>query len=391
MPGTAAHPRAASAASARPQAPLRYRRIVAKFGTNLLTADTDRLDLEMMAALVGQVARLVRRGAEVIVVTSGAMAAGRHRLGRGSRSRRDLIYKQVLGSIGQTQLMQSWDSLFAWHDLVVGQTLITRRDIFDRLGYLNARNALLGLLEVGAVPIVNENDVIATDGFAEMRIGDNDNLSAYVANLTDAGLLAILTNIDGLYDKDPNLYPDAKLVPVVEHISAETEAMAGKAISERSRGGMVTKLQAAKLATASGVDVVIANGHTPDVLARLAAGESIGTLFPATVDHLESRRRWIRAAVAPKGRVVIDAGAARALTAGKSLLPAGIVGVYGGFGRADLIEIEGRDGRRLAVGLARYSAADVELIRGKRSDAIEALLGYSYGDAVVHRDDLVLD
>ncbi|HZQ34994.1 MAG TPA: glutamate 5-kinase, partial [Dehalococcoidia bacterium] len=174
------------------QAPLRYRRIVAKFGTNLLTADTDRLDLEMMAALVGQVARLVRRGAEVIVVTSGAMAAGRHRLGRGSRSRRDLVYKQVLGSIGQTQLMQSWDSLFAWHELVVGQTLITRRDIFDRLGYLNARNALLGLLEVGAVPIVNENDVIATDGFAEMRIGDNDNLSAYVANLTDAGLLAIL-------------------------------------------------------------------------------------------------------------------------------------------------------------------------------------------------------
>lgn len=373
------------------QAPLRYRRIVAKFGTNLLTADSDRLDLEMMAALVGQVARLARRGAEVIVVTSGAMAAGRHRLGRGARSRRDLIYKQVLGSIGQTQLMQSWDSLFAWHELVVGQTLITRRDILDRLGYLNARNALLGLLEVGAVPVVNENDVIATDGFAEMRIGDNDNLSAYVANLTDAGLLAILTNIDGLYDKDPNLYADARLVPVVEHVSAETEAMAGKAISERSRGGMVTKLQAAKLATASGVDVVIANGHTPDILPRLAAGESIGTLFPATVDHLESRRRWIRAAVAPKGRVLIDAGAARALTAGKSLLPAGIVGVSGSFQRADLIEIAVKDGSGLAVGLSRYSAADVELIRGRRSDAIEALLGYSYGDAVVHRDDLVLD
>ncbi len=375
----------------RAQAPLRYRRIVAKFGTNLLTAGTDRLDLQMMAALVGQVARLTQLGAEVIVVTSGAVAAGQHRLGQVRRVRRDLTFKQVLASIGQTQLMQSWDSLFAWHDLVVGQTLLTRRDIFDRLGYLNARNALLGLLEAGAIPIVNENDVVATDEIAEARIGDNDNLSAYVANLTDADLLAILTNIDGLYDKDPNLHADAALVPVVPHITGETEAMAGKAISERARGGMVTKLQAAKLATASGVDVVIANGHTSDVLPRLAAGESIGTLFPATVDHLESRRRWIRAAVAPRGRIVVDAGAARALAAGKSLLPAGIVAAEGSFQPADLVEIAGRDGSRLAVGLARYGAADVALIRGKRSDAIEALLGYNYGDAVVHRDDLVLE
>src|SRR5579859_1472738 len=228
--------RSAAEGGAKEQAPLRYRRIVAKFGTNLLTGGTDRLDLQMMAALVGQVARLVQRGAEVIVVTSGAVAAGQHRLGGERRSRRDLTFKQVLASIGQTQLMQSWDSLFAWHDLVVGQTLLTRRDIFDRLGYLNARNALLGLLEAGAIPIVNENDVVATDEIAEARIGDNDNLSAYVANLTDAGLLAILTNIDGLYDKDPHLHADAALVPVVPHISGETEAMAGKAISERSRG-----------------------------------------------------------------------------------------------------------------------------------------------------------
>lgn len=387
------HDRTGAAAPGKDgEAPLRYRRIVAKFGTNLLTAGTDRLDLEMMAALVGQVARLVRRGAEVIVVTSGAVAAGRHRLGGREGKRGDLAFKQVLASIGQTQLMQAWDQLFAWHEIVVGQTLLTRRDIFDRLGYLNARNALLGLLEVGAVPIVNENDVVATDEIAEARIGDNDNLSAYVANLIDADLLAILTNIDGLYSKDPNLYTDAAIIPLVPQITPETEALAGKAISERARGGMVTKLQAAKLATGSGVDVVIANGHVRDALPRIAAGESLGTLLPATTDRMESRKRWIRAAVAPRGRIIVDAGAARALCdEGKSLLPAGVLGAEGNFQPADLVEIVTREGQRLALGLARYGAADIGLIRGQRSDRIEGLLGYSYGDAIVHRDDLALE
>ena len=371
---------------------LRYRRVVAKFGTNLLTGGTDRLDLQMMAGLVGQVARLVQHGAEVIVVTSGALAAGRHRLGGVRRRRRDLAFRQVLASIGQTHLMQSWDQLFSWHDLVVGQTLLTRRDIFDRTSYLNARNALLGLLEVGAIPIVNENDVVATDEIAEARIGDNDNLSAYVANLIDADLLAILTNIDGLFSADPHVDAEATLIERVDHIDATIEALAGRAISERARGGMVTKLQAAKLATGSGIDVVIANGHEPDVLGRLAAGESLGTLFPATADRMESRKRWIRAAVAPKGRIVIDAGAAHALAQeGKSLLPAGVVAAEGSFEPADLVEIVTAAGKRLAVGVTRYSDADVRLIRGRRSDRILSVLGYSYGDEVVHRDDLVLE
>jgi len=371
---------------------LRYRRVVAKFGTNLLTGGTDRLDLQMMAGLVGQVAGLVQHGAEVIVVTSGALAAGRHRLGGVRRRRRDLAFRQVLASIGQTHLMQSWDQLFSWHDLVVGQTLLTRRDIFDRTSYLNARNALLGLLEVGAIPIVNENDVVATDEIAEARIGDNDNLSAYVANLIDADLLAILTNIDGLFSADPHVDAEATLIERVDHIDATIEALAGRAISERARGGMVTKLQAAKLATGSGIDVVIANGHEPDVLGRLAAGESLGTLFPATADRMESRKRWIRAAVAPKGRIVIDAGAAHALAQeGKSLLPAGVVAAEGSFEPADLVEIVTAAGKRLAVGVTRYSDADVRLIRGRRSDRILSVLGYSYGDEVVHRDDLVLE
>ena len=370
---------------------LRYRRIVAKFGTNLLTAGTDRLDLEMMASLVGQVARLVRRGARVTIVTSGAVAAGRHRLGPRPQPRRGVVWKQVLASIGQSHLMQSYDQLFSWHDIVVGQTLLTRRDFSDRLGYLNARNALEGLLAAGAVPIVNENDVVATDEIAEARIGDNDNLSAYVANLIGADLLAILTNIDGLFTADPNVDPAATLIPRVELIDAEVERLAGRAISARSRGGMVTKLQAAKLATGSGVDVVIANGHAPAVLARLAEGENIGTLFPATSGRMESRRRWPRAGLVKlSGSLVVDEGAARALADRSSLLAAGIVDVEGSFQAGDLVEVLA-DGQRVAVGKSRYAADDVRRIRGRRSDQIAELLGYSNGDEVVHRDDLVAD
>jgi len=365
---------------------------VAKFGTNLLTAGTDRLDLEMMATLVGQVARLRRRGADVVVVTSGAVAAGLHKLGGAQQRRRDVAYKQVLASIGQSHLMQCYDQLFSWHDIVVGQTLLTRRDMSDRLSYLNARNALQGLLDVGAVPIVNENDVVATDEIAEARIGDNDNLSAYVANLVDADLLAILTNISGLYTSDPNVDSGAALMSRVEKIDESIERLAGKAISDRSRGGMVTKLQAAKLATGSGVDVVIANGREPDVLPRLAAGESIGTLFPATVDRMESRKRWIRAGIAPRGRILVDDGAVRALTEERrSLLPAGVLSVEGRFEPADLVQIVTTDGRRLGTGLTRYSAADIKRIRGERSERIVEILGYDNGHEIVHCDYLVLE
>src|SRR3990170_6316516 len=196
---------------------LRYRRIVAKFGTNLLTAGTDRLDLEVMSALVGQVARLHAMGAEVIVVTSGAIAAGRHRLGI-ARERRDIPFRQVLASVGQSHLMQSYDQLFAWHDIVVAQTLLSRRDLADRVGYLNARNTLLALLELRAVPIVNENDVVAVEEIEDARIGDNDNLSALVANLVDADLLAILTDTGGLYTADPRRHPDARLIERVDRI-----------------------------------------------------------------------------------------------------------------------------------------------------------------------------
>jgi glutamate 5-kinase len=367
-----------------------YRRIVAKFGTNILTAGSDRLDLEMMASLVGQVARLRRQGCEVVVVTSGGVAAGRERL-RSPRRRRDLPYRQVLAAVGQVELMQKYHQLFAWHDLVVGQALLTRRDLVDRGGYLNARNTLLALLEFGAVPVVNENDTVAVDQIADTRIGDNDNLSAFVANLIEADLLAILTNTGGLYTADPHLDPTATLIPRVERIDAEVEALAGGAISHRAIGGMATKLQAARLATASGVDVVIAGAHEPQVLPRLAAGEAVGTYFPATSDRVESRKRWMLAGLAARGYIAVDAGAVHALRdLGRSLLPAGVVAVEGPFERGDTVTIMTTEGDRVAFGITNYAHEDVERIRGQNSDKIATILGHTFGSEVVHRNNLVL-
>ena len=367
-----------------------YRRVVAKFGTNILTAGTDRLDLEMMASLVGQVARLRRQGVEVVIVTSGGVAAGRERL-KSPRRRRDLPYRQVLAAVGQVELMQKYHALFAWHDLVVGQALLTRRDLVDRDGYLNARNTLLALLEFGAVPVVNENDTVAVDQIAETRIGDNDNLSAFVANLIEADLLAILTNTGGLYTADPHLDPTATLIERVDHIDEEIEALAGGTRDERSIGGMATKLQAARLATASGVDVVIAGAHEPQALVRLAGGEALGTYFPAATDRLESRKRWMLAGLAARGRVVVDAGAVRALRdLGRSLLPAGVIAVEGPFERGDTVTIVNADGGRVAYGISNYDHHDLERIRGQRSENIATILGHTYGSEVVHRNNLVL-
>jgi glutamate 5-kinase len=373
-----------------PAARRTYRRIVAKFGTNLLTAGTDRLDLEIMAALVGQVARLLRQGIQVAVVTSGAIAAGRHRLGVANR-RRDVPFRQILAAVGQSHLMYSYDQLFRWHGLVVAQVLLTKSDIADREGYLNVRNTVLGMLEMGVVPIINENDVVSLDEVAEAKIGENDQLAALVANLIEADLLAILTDTDGLYTADPAVDPTARLIPRVDRIDEAIERLAGGARSPRSRGGMKTKLQAARLACASGTDVVIANGHTPHVLNRIVAGEPLGTLFPATVDRLESRKRWMRSGLAARGCIVVDAGAERALREqGTSLLPAGVLGASGPFQRGDTVTITNAAGDSIAYGIANYSDSDINRIKGHRSDRIVDILGYAYGAEVVHRNNLVL-
>jgi len=375
------------------EAGLRYQRIIAKFGTNVLTAGTDRLNLEMMSALVGQVARLHRQGADVIVVTSGAIAAGRHRLGL-TRGRRDMPFRQVLASVGQSHIMQSYDQLFAWHDIVVAQALLTRRDLSDRVGYLNARNTLLALLELRAVPIVNENDAVAVEEIEGVSIGDNDKLSALVANLVDADLLALLTDTAGLYTADPHRDKDARLITQVDRIDEEIERVAcGSPGGPNSRGvgGMATKVEAARLATAGGTDVVIADGHERDVLVRLATGERLGTFFPASADRMESRKRWMLSGLAARGRIVVDAGAARALRReNKSLLPAGVREVEGPFERGDAVNIHGPDGERIACGITNYDDREVAAIRGLRSDRIADVLGHEYGAEVVHRNNLVV-
>jgi glutamate 5-kinase len=371
----------------------RYRRVVAKFGTNVLTAGTDRLDLEMMSALVGQVARLHRQGADVIVVTSGAIAAGRHRLGL-ARGRRDMPFRQVLASVGQSHLMQSYDQLFAWHDIVVAQTLLSRRDLSDRVGYLNARNTLLALLELRAIPIVNENDAVAVEEIEGARIGDNDNLSALVANLVDGDLLALLTDTAGLYTADPRRDKDARLISQVDRIDEDIERIARASPAgphSRGVGGMATKVQAARLATAGGTDVVIADGRERDVLVRLVQGERLGTFFPASADRMESRKRWMLSGLAARGRIVVDAGAAQALRRqNKSLLPAGVQEVEGPFERGDAVNIHGPDGVRIACGITNYSDRETAAIRGLRSDRIAEVLGHEYGAEVVHRNNLVL-
>jgi glutamate 5-kinase len=367
----------------------RYRRVVAKVGTNVLTAGGDRLDLEVMASLVGQVARLREQGVQVAMVSSGAIAAGRHRLGVKGEAR-DVPQRQVLAAVGQPDLMYAYQQLFAWHGITIAQTLLSRRDLSDRQGYLNARNTLMALLQLGVVPIVNENDVVAVEEIEGAAIGDNDTLSALVANLVDADLLVILTDTDGLYTADPYLDPQAQLIRRVERIDAEVERLAG-ASHGPGRGGMITKVQAARLATASGTHVVIANGHSRDVLVRVVAGEQVGTLFPAAIDRLESRKRWMLSGLSWRGRIVIDEGAVKALRGGKaSLLPAGVVGTAGDFQRGDVVAIVDAQGQQVACGIANYSAQEVEAIKGLRSDRIAELLGYTYGQEVVHRDNLVL-
>lgn len=371
-----------------------YRRIIAKFGTALLTAGTDRLSRRVMSSLVRQVANLRRQGVEVIIVSSGAIAAGRDRLDlkeATARRRRDIPFRQVLASVGQSHLMHTYDQLFRRRGLVVAQTLLTRRDLVDRVGYLNTRNTLMGLLDLGAVPIVNENDVVAVEEIEDISIGDNDNLSALAANLLDADLLALLTDTGGLYTADPRRDRNARLIPRVERVTPEIELLAKDTTTRHGVGGMVTKLQAVRLATAGGADVVIADGRERAVLERLVMGEPLGTFFPSTTDRLESRKRWMVAGLATRGEIVVDEGAAKALlSGGKSLLPAGVVEVAAPFNRGDTVPIYDEEGRRVAVGITNYGYEDAVAIRGLRSSQIAKTLGHEYGAELVHRNNLVV-
>ena len=367
------------------------RRLVVKCGTNVLTAGSERLDRDVMATIAAQIAAVRELGCEVILVTSGAIAAGRARLGQRASRPQHLTRRQVLAAVGQAQLFSYWDELLAGYGVTTAQALLTRGDLADRQGYLNARNTLLALLELGVVPIVNENDVVSIEEIQDAAIGDNDNLSAQVANLVDADLLLILTDTAGLYTADPATDPDARLIEHVDHIGRAIEEAAAGQAGQRGTGGMATKIEAARLATQSGAHVVIADGREPDVAPRAVRGEAVGTHFLPTVDRLESRRRFMLSRLRERGRITVDEGAVRALVRdGKSLLPAGIVSASGDFARGDVVRVETREGEHIASGTTNYAAGDVERIRGLHSDRIEEALGYDYGDEVMHRNNLVL-
>ena len=344
-----------------------YQRIVVKLGTSVLTGGTPQLDHPHMVELVRQCAALYRQGKDIIICTSGAIAVGRHRLG----------FPDIPNTVANKQMFAA-----------VGQILLTRADVTNRKRYLNARDTLQTLLDNRIVPVINENDAVATE---EIKVGDNDNLSALVSTLAEADLLLLLTDQPGLFTADPRTNPDAQLIPEVNKIDETVKALAGGSVSGLGVGGMSTKLQAADVARRAGADVVIAAGSAPNVIARITSGESVGTRFPALENPLENRKRWIFAGRKPKGCVVIDEGAAQALLEnGRSLLPAGIIAINGSFERGETICIEGPDKKELARGIARYASNDLHQIAGLQSDQIEEKLGYGYGPVVVHRNDLIL-
>lgn len=364
-----------------------YQRIVVKLGTSVLTGGTPKLDHPHMVELVRQCAELHRQGKEIVICTSGAIAVGRHRLGFPELPN-TVTNKQMFAAVGQSRLMQMWERYFEIYGIHVGQILLTRADVTNRRRYLNARDTLHTLLENRIVPIINENDAVATE---EIKVGDNDNLSALVSTLAEADLLLLLTDQPGLFTADPRTHPDAQLIPEVNKIDETVKALAGGSVSGLGVGGMATKLQAADVARRAGADVVIAAGSAPNVITHIASGKSVGTRFPAIENPLENRKRWIFAGRKPKGCVVIDEGAAKALlNNGRSLLPAGIIAINGTFHRGDTICIEGPDKQELAKGITRYSSGDLHQIAGLHSERIEAQLGYAYGPVVVHRNDLIL-
>jgi glutamate 5-kinase len=363
------------------------RRIVVKIGSILLADDTTgEIRGEWLDALCADLAMLRTGGADVIVVSSGAIAVGRNRLGL-SRATLRLEEKQAAAAAGQIRLAHAWQEALARFDMTVAQVLLTFADTEERRRHLNARSTIETLLRLGAIPVINENDTVATD---EIRFGDNDRLAARVAQMTSADLLVLLSDIDGLYSADPRRDAAAQFFSDVAEITPEIESMAGKAAPGYSSGGMITKLEAAKIAQASGCAMIIADGKPKHPLKRVAEGARC-TWFGTTAEPRTARKRWIAGSVSAPGSIIIDDGAVSALGGGKSLLPAGVVAVEGEFQRGDTVTVRDIRGRRLGRGLVAYAAADARRILGHKSREIEALLGYRGRDEMIHRDDLVLD
>ncbi len=363
------------------------RRVVVKVGSSLVTNEGRGLDAEAITLWGRQIAALRADGKQVVMVSSGAIAEGMKRLGWPKRPH-EIHEQQAAAAVGQMGLAQVYESCFRAHGLQTAQVLLTHEDLADRRRYLNARSTLLTLLDLGVVPVINENDTVVTD---EIKFGDNDTLGALVTNLIDADVLVILTDQQGLFTADPRKDPDAKLLPDVMAGAPELEQMAGGVGSSIGRGGMITKVLAAKRAATGGAHTIVASGREPDVLIRLAAGEAHGTQFRAVMPRLASRKQWLADHLQLRGRVRLDAGATTALlSGGRSLLPIGVVEVQGEFERGEVVGCLDPDGREIARGLINYASAETRLIMRKPSSQIEAILGFVEEPELIHRDNLVL-
>ncbi|MDZ5699449.1 glutamate 5-kinase [Chelativorans sp. M5D2P16] len=362
-----------------------YRRITVKIGSALLVDRTSGLRREWLAALVDDVARLSAAGTEVLVVSSGAIALGRTILGLGRRTLR-LEESQAAASVGQIALAGAWAGELGRHGLTSGQVLVTLGDTEERRRYLNVRATISTLLKMGAVPVINENDTVAT---TEIRYGDNDRLAARVATMVGCDLLILLSDVDGLYTAPPERDANAHFIPVVDTITPEIMAMAGDASSELSRGGMRTKLDAGRIATGAGAAMIIASGKEMNPLSAIERGAR-ATLFRPSPTPVRAYKTWIAGQLEPAGRIGVDEGALKALRSGKSLLPAGVKAVSGAFSRGDTVAIIGPDGQEAGRGLVAYDAADAVKIAGLKTSDIADVLGYEARAAMVHRDDLVL-
>ena len=362
-------------------------RVVVKIGSSLLTDGGRGLSRCGMSAWVEQMAGLRKRGIDVLLVSSGSVAEGMCRLGWKSRPKA-LHRLQAAASVGQMGLVEAYESNFKIHGLQTAQVLLTHEDLSDRRRYLNARSTLLTLLGFGVVPVINENDAVATD---EIRFGDNDTLAALVANLVEADLMIILTDQLGLFDRDPSLDAEAKLVSQIEITDPSLAGMAGASHSGYGRGGMMTKITAAALSARSGAATVIAFGSTPNVLSCIIAGDEVGTFLVPDAEPLVARKRWLAGQLQVKGHLVVDQGAVNVLQgSGRSLLPVGVIAVKGSFSRGELVACVDANGREIARGLVNYGAQDADKIKRHPSGSIESILGYVDEPEIIHRDNLIL-
>jgi glutamate 5-kinase len=365
----------------------KVKRIVVKIGSGVLTGAENGINPAFLQGLATEIAELRRKGMDVVVVSSGAVAAGRQALGLPDRPR-TLPQKQAAAAVGQSRLMRAYEGAFSGYGLTVAQILLTRDDLANRRRFQNARGTLDTLLACGIIPVINENDTVVVD---ELKFGDNDNLSALVTNLVEAQLLLIMTDIDGLYTADPRNDPSATLIHQVRSITREMERGAGGSGTSVGTGGMATKLAAAKKVVKSGVAAIVFAGKVPGNLTRVMDGELVGTLFLPAGECLNRRKHWIAFTLRPAGSILVDAGAREVLARhGKSLLPSGIAKVEGRFARGACVRILAPDGVEFARGIVDYSSQEIELISRHKSGEIEQILGFRYGDDVIHRDNLVL-